>query len=121
MDLGGTMTQEDKEENQVEDENYERLVSSYYGKGEVTALMMFKVETKEANSIAKQLVEFNNIEDVYLVTGDTDIYAKAHFESYKDMRSFVLDSISKIDGVKDISTLMAVAIYKDKDNILELE
>lgn len=96
------------------EKDYEKVITNYYGKDAVTAIITLKVDTKEADAIASTLSQFDNIEDVFLVTGDTDIITKVHFESYAALKNFVLDEMAKIDGIKDTKTLMVVSSYKQR-------
>jgi len=91
----------------------EQVVVRYYGDEQVTALIAIKVDTKEADHVASTVAEFDAIEDVFLVTGDTDIIAKARFENYRGLKDFVLHSLAPITGIKDTKTLMVVTTYKE--------
>ena len=91
----------------------EQVVVNYYGEEQVTAIIAIKVDTKEADRIATQVSEFDVIQDVFLVTGDTDILAKARFDNYRGLKEFVLHSLAPISGIKDTKTLMVVTTYKE--------
>ncbi|HIJ17819.1 MAG TPA: hypothetical protein HA364_08605, partial [Thermoplasmata archaeon] len=69
------MEEKDKKE-------YEEIISSYYGEDQVAALVNFKIDTKGSDMVAQKIAEFSYVEDVFLVTGDTDIIAKARFPNY---------------------------------------
>ena len=69
---------------------YEKDLSRYYGEEKVTAIITLKVDTKDADSIATKISQFKQIEDCFLVTGDTDIVAKASFNNYSQLKEFVL-------------------------------
>ncbi len=84
-----------------------------YGDDAVLALITLKVDTKEADRIAHEIARFDVIQDVFLVTGDTDIVAKARFPNYKGLKDFVLGSLAPIPGIKDTKTLMVVTAYKE--------
>ncbi|MFQ5910826.1 MAG: Lrp/AsnC ligand binding domain-containing protein, partial [Thermoplasmata archaeon] len=66
----------------------DQYISSYYGEQQVAAVITIKVDTKEADEVATRISKFDIIEDVFLVTGDTDIVAKAKFDSYKGLKDF---------------------------------
>jgi len=91
----------------------EEVVVQYYGEDQVTAIIAIKVDTKQADSIAHAVAEFDVIQDVFLVTGDTDIVAKARFPNYRGLKDFVLNALAPIAGVKDTKTLMVVTTYKE--------
>lgn len=97
----------------VATEDIEADLEKYYGEEQVTAVIALKVDTKEADRIAARVAEFPAMQDVFLVTGDTDIVAKARFANYKEMKAFVLQSLMPIRGVKDVRTLMVVTAYKE--------
>jgi DNA-binding Lrp family transcriptional regulator len=99
---------------QSETVDYDRVLSKYYGEEQVTVIITIKVDTKEADSVANEISEHANIEDVFLVTGDTDIVAKARFASYRELKDFVVRFLSNLNGVKDTKTLMVVTAYKEK-------
>ena len=84
-----------------------------YGDNAVVAVITLKVDTKEADRIAHEIAKFGAIEDVYLVTGDTDIVAKARFRNYTELKDFVIRSLGPISGIKDTKTLMVVTAYKE--------
>lgn len=95
------------------DQEYERVISQYYGDDQVLALIMLKIDTKDAESIAKEVSNFDIVEDLFMVTGETDLIMKARFENYTAMKSFVLDSLAPISGIKDTKTLMVVTAFKE--------
>lgn len=88
-------------------------LSMLYGEDAVAAIITLKVDTKEADRIATQVAKFDVVQDVFLVTGDTDIIAKARFQNYKGLKDFVMKSLAPITGVKDTKTLMVVTTYKE--------
>ena len=91
----------------------DRYISRYYGEDQVSAVITIKVDTKEADKVATKISKFDIIEDVFLVTGDTDIVAKARFKNYKGLKDFVVESLAPIRGIKETKTLMVVTIYKE--------
>jgi len=95
------------------DEDYDRMISKYYGEDQVLALIMLKIDTKEADNIAKKVAKFDIVEELYIVTGDVDIVMKARFDNYKSLKSFVLDSLAPVRGIKETKTMMVVTLYKE--------
>jgi DNA-binding Lrp family transcriptional regulator len=81
--------------------------------GVITAIINLKVDTKDADIIAERVSEFDLVEDVFLVTGDTDIVIKTKFNGYHDLKSFLVDDLSSIDGIRDTKTLMVVTTFKE--------
>jgi Lrp/AsnC family transcriptional regulator, leucine-responsive regulatory protein len=91
----------------------ERALTALYGEDQVAAVITLKVDTKEADRIATEISKFDVIQDVFLVTGDTDIVAKARFRNYKGLKDFVISNLGPIPGIKDTKTLMVVTTYKE--------
>ena len=96
-----------------EDPEYEDLISTYYGKNEVNAIITLKVDTKEVDKIATKISKFECIVDIYLVTGDTDIILKSKFKNYNELKDFVLHSLGALNGIRDTKTLMIITTFKE--------
>jgi len=104
----------------AEDGELDGVLSSYYDdEDQVIAMIMLKVDTKHADKIAATVSEFEQVRDVFLVTGDTDIICKVKFESYAKMKEFVMEKLAHIEGIKDTKTMMVVTPYKEKGELLE--
>ncbi len=108
------MEEKDKKE-------YEEVISSYYGDEQVAALVTFKIDTKGSDQVAQKIASFPYIEDVFLVTGDTDIFAKARFPSYAALKKFIVDEVADIEGVKETKTFMVVTTFKERGKVREEE
>jgi DNA-binding Lrp family transcriptional regulator len=106
------MEEKDKKE-------YEEVISTYYGDEQVAALVTFKIDTKGSDQVAQKIANFEHIEDVFLVTGDTDIIAKARFPNYAALKKFIVDDVAEIDGVKETKTFMVVTTFKERGKIHE--
>ena len=96
----------------VSDEE-EQIVSNVLS-GFITAIVSLKVSTEKIDDVAKNLKDYVNVEDLFLVTGDTDIIMKVKFLNYKDLKEFIVDKIGKMEGIQDTSTMIVVASYKEK-------
>ena len=94
--------------------DYERVISTYYGEDPVTAIINLKVDTKEVDRLATQVADFACVEDVFLVTGETDIVVKAQFRDYRNLKDFVVNDLANLEGIKDTVTLMVVTTYKER-------
>jgi Lrp/AsnC family leucine-responsive transcriptional regulator len=101
------MEEKDKKE-------YEEVISSYYSGETVAALVTFKIDTKGSDRVAQKIASFPNVEDVFLVTGDTDIIAKARFPNYAALKKFIVDDVAEIEGVKETRTFMVVTTFKER-------
>jgi len=96
---------------------YDSVISSYFGEEQVTALISLKVETKDADVIAEAISEHGNVESVYLVTGDTDIVAVVKFQTYAQLKRFLVETVTAIPGVRETKTYMVVTAFKEGGQI----
>ncbi|WP_019178337.1 Lrp/AsnC family transcriptional regulator [Methanomassiliicoccus luminyensis] len=96
-----------------EKSDYDKVMSSYFGDEQVTAMISLKVETKEADVIAEAIAENDAVDYVYLVTGDTDIVAMAKFQTYGQLKRFLMETVTSIPGIKETKTSMVVTTFKE--------
>ncbi len=90
------------------------IMNAYYNNQIVTALIGVKVDTKSIEDFANEAKEFSNVEDVFLVTGEYDIMVKVKFPSYGELKDFIVNKLSKLDGVLKTETMMVVNTYKER-------
>jgi DNA-binding Lrp family transcriptional regulator len=101
-------------EKEILDADYDSVISTYYGDEQVIAIVMVKVDTKLADKIAQDISDLDCVEDIFMVTGDTDLLIKTRFGNYKELKQFVVSSLGKLEGIKETRTLMVVSTYKEK-------
>jgi Lrp/AsnC family leucine-responsive transcriptional regulator len=101
-------------EKEILDADYDSVISTYYGDEQVVAIVMVKVDTKQADKIAQDISDFDCVEDIFMVTGDTDLLMKTRFGNYKELKHFVVNSLGKLEGIRETRTLMVVSTYKEK-------
>lgn len=87
--------------------------SKFYRERAVEALILLKVDTAKADTIAERLAKFKEIQHAYLVTGEDDIVIKTAFNSYRELKDFIVKSLGPIDGLEDTKTMMVVTTYKE--------
>jgi Lrp/AsnC family leucine-responsive transcriptional regulator len=88
------------------------------GDDPVVALTALKVETSEADTVAAEVSRFSEVEDVYLVTGDTDIFVKVRFPNYDELKDFLVHRMPLVKGIRETKTLLVVTAYKDGGEML---
>ncbi len=91
----------------------EGAFTKVWGDDNVVALIALKVETTEADHVASEASKFPEVEDVFLVTGDTDIFLKVRFPHYKELKEFVLHRLPEVKGIRESKTLLVVTAYKE--------
>ncbi len=91
----------------------ESAFTKVWGDEHVVALIALKVETAEADTVANEVTKFVEVEDVFLVTGDTDIFLKVRFPHYEELKEFVLHRLPVVRGIRETKTLLVVTAYKE--------
>ena len=91
----------------------ESAFTKVWGDEHVVALIALKVETAEADAVASEVAKFAEVEDVFLVTGDTDIFLKVRFPHYEELKEFVLRRLPGVRGIRETKTLLVVTAYKE--------
>ncbi len=91
----------------------ESAFTKVWGDEHVVALIALKVETAEADTVASEVAKFAEVEDVFLVTGDTDIFLKVRFPHYEELKEFVLRRLPSVRGIRETKTLLVVTAYKE--------
>jgi len=91
----------------------ESAFTKAWGDEHVVALIALKVETSEADTVAGEVAKFPEAEDVFLVTGDTDIFLKVRFPHYDELKEFVLHRLPSVAGIRETKTLLVVTTYKE--------
>jgi len=88
----------------------ESAFTKVWGDEHVVALIALKVVT---DVVASEVAKFGEVEDVFLVTGDTDIFLKVRFPHYDELKEFVLRRLPGVRGIRETKTLLVVTAYKE--------
>lgn len=98
----------------LENNEKDTVMKEYYGDNIITALISVKVDTKNVENIALKLLGYSNIEDIFMVTGDSDLVLKIKFLTYDDLKKFIVNTLGNMEGIQDTSTMMVVTSYKER-------
>jgi DNA-binding Lrp family transcriptional regulator len=91
----------------------EEDLAAQRGDEAVEAVILLKVETEYVDDIGETLSTFDQIEHVYLVTGEDDLVLKSTFPEYKELKDFIVKALAPLEGVEDTKTMMVVSTYKE--------
>ena len=77
----------------------------------VRAFTQLKVDPHRVDDVRSALLSYSEVKEVHLITGDWDVYAVLEFptvagSSKRLVLDFVLQKVSKIPGVQDVSTMI---------------
>lgn len=91
------------------------------GGDHATALIELKVAPKREtgfDTVAHQIMEFTEVESVYLMSGGFDLAVTVHGKTIQDIAMFVARRLSTLDGVLSTATHFILTKYKEADVIL---
>ena len=74
----------------------------------VTAYVMVKANTGEADRLKTMVMDIDGVVDSHIVAGDVDIIAKLDAESPADVKGIAADGIQSVSGVEDTQTYIAM-------------
>jgi DNA-binding Lrp family transcriptional regulator len=74
----------------------------------VTAYIMIKANTGEADRLRADVEAIDGIENAYIVAGDVDIIAKVSVDTPGEVKDVAATRIQGIDGVEDTQTYIAM-------------
>ncbi|MCD6215012.1 MAG: anthranilate phosphoribosyltransferase [Candidatus Desulfofervidus sp.] len=78
----------------------------------VTAFVLAKVEKGEIQEVASNLGAFEEVKEVFSITGEYDLLVKVQVKEYENMSDIVTEKFQKIDGLLYTRTMMAFKTYK---------
>ncbi|MFB6353418.1 MAG: Lrp/AsnC family transcriptional regulator [Halobacteriales archaeon] len=74
----------------------------------VTAYVMVKALTGEADRIKQDIEAIDGVLEVHIVAGDVDLIAKLDVESPGDVKAIAADQIHGVEGVDSTQTYIAM-------------
>lgn len=74
----------------------------------VTAYVMVKANTGEADRLRNAIEEIEGVDEAHIVAGDVDIIAKLSVDSPAQVKEIAADAIQGINGVEDTRTYIAM-------------
>jgi DNA-binding Lrp family transcriptional regulator len=74
----------------------------------VTAYVMIKANTGEADRLRADVEGIDGVESAYIVAGDVDIIAKVSVDSPGEVKDVAATQIQDVDGVEDTQTYIAM-------------
>lgn len=117
--------EEEKVENAIKDMEKEHVICGYptlinWDKAEcerVTALIEVKVTPQRGlgfDKIAERIYKFDEVESVYLISGEFDLCVMIEGKTMREVALFVAEKLATIEDVTSTSTHFVLRRYKDK-------
>ncbi|MEA5388585.1 Lrp/AsnC ligand binding domain-containing protein [Haloarculaceae archaeon H-GB11] len=74
----------------------------------VTAYIMIKAHTGDADRLKEEIAAIEGVVDVAIVAGDVDLIAKATVDTPAEVKEIAANQIQAVDGVEDTQTYVAM-------------
>jgi len=74
----------------------------------VTAYVMVKANTGEADRLRREISDLAGVERANIVAGDVDLIVKVSVDSTEDVKEIAATKIQGIDGVEDTQTYISM-------------
>jgi DNA-binding Lrp family transcriptional regulator len=81
----------------------------------VTSIILINVERTRINEVAAQLVECDEISEVYSVSGKYDLIAIVRVRTTEDLSTLVTDKLRKVENIIATETMLAFQAYSKHD------
>lgn len=70
----------------------------------ILAFVMAKVESSKSRDVLNRVRKLEGVQEAYIIYGAYDLLLKASFKTREALSSFVVDTLRKIDGIRDTVT-----------------
>ena len=74
----------------------------------VTAYVMVKAHTGDADRLKREIGDVDGVEEVHIVAGDVDLIAKVHVETPAAVKDVAATHVQDIQGVEGTQTYIAM-------------
>ena len=81
----------------------------------VTSIILLNVERTRINEVAAQLVELDEISEVYSVSGKYDLIAVVRVRTNDDLSTLVTDKLRSVENIVATETMLAFKAYSKHD------
>lgn len=81
----------------------------------VTAIVLLNLERKQVNNVAQQIVDMENVTEVFSVAGRYDLVIIIRTKDNEGIAEFVTNSLTKISGIEATETLLAFKAFSRYD------
>lgn len=81
----------------------------------VTAIILMNVSRAAINQVAEQMVELDEISEVYSVSGRYDLIAIVRVPNNRGLATLVTEKMRDMEGITHTETLLAFKAYSRHD------
>ncbi len=76
------------------------------------AFVLVKCELGRLEQVANALMEIEGVSEVHSITGTYDLLVKLYATTYDDFGDLIPDSLQKVPGIRDTTTMLAFRAFK---------
>lgn len=76
------------------------------------AIIGLSVEPGKLEDVAREVSALGEVKYVAVTTGSSDIIMQAYFRNNDDLSFFLINRLTKIDGVTEVNTSLILGVYK---------
>ncbi|MGP6220036.1 Lrp/AsnC family transcriptional regulator [Caldiplasma sukawensis] len=83
----------------------------------IQAFIGLNIDLKKAEEIQIELASEPEISDIYMISGEFDLLVKLKLKDYNDLQKYIMDKLSKIDGIKGSRTMFVIGTKKEDGKV----
>ncbi len=81
----------------------------------INAIILLNVQRDSINTVAEKLIEFDEISEVYSVSGNYDLIALVRVMTNESLAELVTQTMGTVDGIEHTETMIAFKTYSRYD------
>ena len=92
--------------------NYTINIDKDHVYGNIIGIILIKASNTDQRLIVQKLLKHPSVENAAIMTGNTDIVIQVRVKSIKELNTFILDYLRKIEGIQDSTTMISLEYYE---------
>ena len=81
----------------------------------ITAIILIAAERNSIKAVAEKLASFEQMSEVYSVSGSFDLVAIVRVASNDDLAVLVTEQMAQVEGIESTETMLAFKAYSRHD------
>ena len=86
-----------------------------------SAVILLKVEFDRIDEVVSKLSSFNEVRNIYITSGDSNLIIRVVGQDAKSIHSFLNEHIASLDHVKVVSVQIIIRTVKDEQGFVPLK
>ncbi|MFQ3293955.1 MAG: Lrp/AsnC family transcriptional regulator for asnA, asnC and gidA [Halobacteriales archaeon] len=84
---------------------------------DISAVIGFRVEQGQENTVLDRLSNIDGIQEIHLTTGDWDVMAKLYADDPGELKELLFDRIANMDGLIRSNTMVVLDTPHDSESL----